>query len=253
MAEETTKIDLGDYQLRYRSIGAGERTLVLLHGFVDTIDVWEKLVPEVSALGRIVLLELRGHGWSGAPQPPFEWESLVADVVQSLDLLDIEKATLVGHSIGGVVALVTASVAPERAESLVILGTRVGSNDKEQRWIDEIVKSGQMNGREGLAHAIWGPMSTRKIEGQPVGMTEVARLIQRLGSEPLLPRLASITTPVLAVAGSEDPAWPAGINEVVDAIDGAEIEVIEGADHWPHLGKAPETGAAIRRFVRGVA
>ncbi|MFP6662882.1 MAG: alpha/beta hydrolase [Deltaproteobacteria bacterium] len=252
MAEETTKIDVGGHQLRYRISGEGDRTIVFLHGFAETIDTWEKLLPELSGIGRLVVLEQRAHGWSSAPEPPYAWEDLARDVIKALDGLGIAKATLIGHSLGGIVALLVAKIAPERVDELVLIGTTTASTPAQQEWADQVVKSGRMNGIEGLAHAIWGPMSREKVEGQPIGMTEVARLLQRLGEEPLTPGLSSIATRTLCLAGTEDPLWPDAVSAVASALGSAASEGIEGADHRAHQGRPAETAAAIRRFL-GVA
>jgi pimeloyl-ACP methyl ester carboxylesterase len=249
MAEETTKIDVGGHQLRYRSEGEGDRTIVLLHGFAETIAIWEKLLPELSGLGRLLVLEQRAHGWSSAPEPPYVWEDLAGDVLKALDGLGIAKATLIGHSLGGIVALMVAKIAPERVDELVLIGTTTESTAGQQKSLDEIVKSGRMNGLEGLAHAIWGPMSRKRVEGQPVGLTEVARLLQHLGQESLTPGLASIRTRTLCLAGTDDSGWPDAVAKVVGALGSAESEGIEGADHWPHQRRPAETAAVIRRFL----
>jgi 3-oxoadipate enol-lactonase/4-carboxymuconolactone decarboxylase len=249
MAEETTKIDVGGHQLRYRSEGEGDRTIVLLHGFAETIDIWQNLLPEISGIGRLIVLEQRAHGWSTAPEPPYAWEDLAGDVVKALDGLGIAKATFIGHSLGGIVALLVAKIAPERVDDLVLIGTTTASTVAQQKWIDEVVKSGRMNGIEGLAHAIWGPMSREKVEGQPIGLTEVARLLQRLGQDSLTLDLASIGARTLCLAGTEDPIWPDAVAAVAGALRSGAREGIESADHWPHRGQPAETAAAIRRFL----
>lgn len=249
MAEETTKVDVGGHQLRYRSMGEGDRAVVLLNGFVNTIDVWDEFVRELGDIGRVVALEQRAHGWSGAPEPPFSWEDLAGDVLAAMDALGIGTAVLVGHDFGGIVALTVARIAPERVEKLVLIGTVTDSSERQQGFLDEVVKSGSMNGLQGLAHSIWGPMSTRKVEGQAAGLTEVARLLQGLGQESLTPRLTAITTPTLCLAGSDDSLWPTRIEAVAEALGAGQAEAIDKADHAPQLSQPAETAAAVRRFL----
>lgn len=249
MADETTKVDVGGHQLRYRSTGEGDRAVVLLNGFVNTIDGWEEFVRELGDVGRVVALEQRAHGWSGAPEPPYSWEDLAGDVLKAMDALEIREASIIGHDLGGTVALMTALVAPERVDKIVLVGTVIDSDARQQSFLDEVVKSGRMNGLQGLAHSMWGPMSTRKVEGQPVGLTEIARLLQGLGEEPLTPRLGGVRQPILCLAGSDDSLWPDRIRAVADALGDAEVEAIEGGDHTPHFSQPAATATAIRRFL----
>ena len=253
MAEETTKIDVGGHELRYRLIGEGDRTIILLHGFAETIDVWNEIVPELRTMGRVLLLELRAHGWSGAPKPPYQWEDLANDVLHAMDGLEISRADIIGHGMGGIVGLHVSRIDRSRVSSLVLIGDSMNETPEQQYLYNEIVKSGRMNGLEGIAHALFGPISREKVEGRPMDLAEVAALVQRLADETITPTLSAVTSRTLCLAGEEDVAWPERMEAIADAIDGAVARGVAGAGETPHVAKPTETATIIRAFLEGEA
>ena len=251
MAEETTKIDVGGHELRYSLSGTGDRTLILLHGFAETIDVWDEILPELQTMGRVLVLELRAHGWSGSPQPPYQWEDLANDVIRAMDALDIASADIVGHGLGGVVGLHLSRIDRSRLSSLVVLGDGTNTAPEQQNLFNEIVKSGRMNGLEGIAHALFGPLSRERVEGRPMDLTEIAALLQRLAEETIAPTLAAVSTRTLCLAGEEDSVWPERMQAIADGIEGAVTAGIAGAGEAPHVTQPAETAAKIRCFIEG--
>lgn len=253
MAEETTKVDVGGHELRYRLIGEGDRTIILLHGFAETIEVWDEILPELRTMGRVLLLELRAHGWSGAPKPPYQWEDLATDVLRAMDGLEIAQADIVGHGLGGVVGLHVSRIDRSRISNLILIGDSMNVTPEQQYLYNEIVKSGRMNGLEGIAHALFGPISRQKVEGRPMDLTEVAALVQRLADETVAPTLAAVATRTLCLAGEDDVAWPERMQSIAEAIEGAVAQGIPGAAAAPHQTNPAETAGAIRTFLEGQA
>jgi pimeloyl-ACP methyl ester carboxylesterase len=253
MAEETTKIDVGGHELRYRLSGEGDRTIILLHGFAETIDVWNDIVPELQSMGRVLLLELRAHGWSGSPKPPYQWEDLAGDVLKAMDGLDIAAADIVGHGLGGLVALHVSRIDRSRVSSLVVIGDGMNATPAQQTLFNEIVKSGRMNGLEGIAHALFGPISREKVEGRPMDLTAVAALVQRLAEETVAPTLAAVSSRTLCLAGERDVSWPERMQAIANGIEGAATASIADVGEVPHVAKPVETAAEIRKFIEAAS
>lgn len=88
----------------YREQGQGE-PLVLLHGFCGSSEYWDQVVPLLSDQYRCIVPDLRGHGSSDAPLGAYTIEQMADDVVHLLDSLELSKVTLLGHSLGGYIAL----------------------------------------------------------------------------------------------------------------------------------------------------
>lgn len=90
--------------IAYQEQGEGE-TVVLLHGFCGSSAYWEKVLPLLAEQYRVICPDLRGHGSTDAPMGAYTIEQMADDVVGLMEELGIEKYTLLGHSMGGYVAL----------------------------------------------------------------------------------------------------------------------------------------------------
>lgn len=108
-------------EFHYQQAGAG-LDVVLIHGVTGDLSIWFlcRAMQALSESRRVTAYDLRGHGYSGAPPTGYTSADHAADLLGLLDELGIERATLVGHSFGGVIALHTAVLAPERVESVVL-------------------------------------------------------------------------------------------------------------------------------------
>ena len=126
-APELRCVDVGGHALRCSLAGCGEPTFVCLHGLVDRIEIWDRLTPGLAARGRVLCVDQRGHGESEAPPGPYGRADLARDVAGVLDALGIARAVLVGHSMGGIVAMATALAHPDRVAGLVLIGTRASA------------------------------------------------------------------------------------------------------------------------------
>jgi pimeloyl-ACP methyl ester carboxylesterase len=229
---ETQKIDLGTHRLRVRSSGAGARTLVCVHGLADTLAIWDELAPRLEPAARVVRYDQRAHGDSTAPTGACSREDLAADLVALLDRLEIDHAVVVGHSLGGVVALTAAIAAPARIAGLVLLGTASECNERAVRWYRDIVRAGEVNALEGLARSIYGPTSKNKVEGWAPGITAIARSLIALHEDPLTPRLGAISCPTAVLVGERDPMGTGAAEILRRNIPGATMQVVPGKGHW---------------------
>ena len=95
----------GDTALHVCDSQAGEHTVVLLHGYLESLLVWDDFVPLLYKRVRVVTLDLPGHGISEVKGEVHTMEYLADTVKGALDVLQIGRCTLVGHSMGGYVAL----------------------------------------------------------------------------------------------------------------------------------------------------
>src|SRR5687767_2908929 len=117
-------ISLGqDLALSYAEQGAIDRpTLVLLHGYSDS---WRSYLPLMASLSdrfRVVAISYRGHGDSSKPADGYDMATLSADVVGVIEALGIDKAIMVGHSMGSLVAQRIALQCPQLVEKLILIG-----------------------------------------------------------------------------------------------------------------------------------
>jgi pimeloyl-ACP methyl ester carboxylesterase len=134
---------IGDgVELAVQDEGDGPPVL-LIHGFPDSSRLWRHQVPALTAVGhRVVVPDLRGFGDSGKPAEveAYGLPHAVADMVAVLDALGLERAAVVGHDWGAMVAWMLATAAPERVERLAVLSVghpaamRRTIEDREKAW-----------------------------------------------------------------------------------------------------------------------
>ena len=95
-------------------------------------------------------IDQRGHGGSGAPPGPYSRAALASDVIAVLDAEGIDRTILVGHSMGGIVAMQAALEFPERIAGLVLIGTTSECREKVAGWYERIALAGDRDGTAGL-------------------------------------------------------------------------------------------------------
>ncbi len=118
--------------ISYSDFGKGA-ALVLLHGFLENQKMWQELVPELSQKNRIITIDLLGHGESACLGYVHSMEENSEIVAAVLSKLRIRKTVLVGHSMGGYVALAFAELYPEKIKGLVLLNSTSKADSEERK------------------------------------------------------------------------------------------------------------------------
>lgn len=132
-------IDRGDFNLSYRVAGtaANGPAALLIHGLGANMAYWHPLLVRRLGEGRrLVMFDLRGHGYSGLPPSGYTSADMAEDAQALLDELAIERVALVAHSFGTAVALQLLRAAPQRITSLIVLDGRVRLLQPMQRLRD---------------------------------------------------------------------------------------------------------------------
>src|SRR5579875_2470927 len=119
---ETIVVD-GD-ALAYAEDGAGS-AVVLIHGFLLDHSIWDGITPRLARRAHVLRPDVRGLGRSSVTPGPYLVETLAADVAALLDAKNIETATIVGHSLGGYIALAFFRMYRERVAALGMVGSRI--------------------------------------------------------------------------------------------------------------------------------
>src|SRR5204863_7343073 len=114
-------VDVGGLSVHVAEAGSGP-PLVLLHGWPQNWYCWRRVVPLLAPKFRLIMPDLRGHGWSDAPRRGYEKEQLADDLVGLLDALQLDEVGMVGHDWGGWVGFLACLRAPERFGGLLALG-----------------------------------------------------------------------------------------------------------------------------------
>ena len=113
-------VELPGLRMHVAEAGTGE-PLVLLHGFPQHWWAWRKVLPGLAAHHHVVAPDLRGAGWTDAPPHGYTEEQLVADVVALLDALELDRGSLAGRDIGGILGYRVCLAHPDRVRRFVCL------------------------------------------------------------------------------------------------------------------------------------
>lgn len=252
--------------LEYSEAGKGT-PVVLLHGFPLCAAIWHEQQRRLSDRYRVITPDLRGHGRSPVPSGVYEMDLLARDVLALLDSLDISKAVIMGHSMGGYVTLAACKHAPERFLALGLIASQAGADTEEGRqgrykMADKVAAEGSKVVVEAMIPKLFAadlPADAPIIEQvrQMILSTQPAGIIGSLKGMALRPDsgplLANLNIPVLLLAGDKDQIIPPEkAKAIASAIRTATLTTLANAGHMPMLELPEETTTAIRNFVSAV-
>lgn len=243
------RINLGSHELCMDVLGSGSPDFLCLHGLVDRLEIWDRLAERLSSFGRVARIDQRGHGESDAPTGPYRREDLARDVSAAIRALGVERAILIGHSMGGIVAMTTALEHPGQVAGLVLIGTASQCTEKVADWYERIALAGEREGVSGLARIIYGEKSRKRIEGDAQGIAHVTRTLRSLFHDPLTPKLPAVRCPALLVVGERDQMGPRASSIIAAELPDAELVVIPECGHWAHVDETDAVFEAIRGWV----
>ncbi|BBH53652.1 alpha/beta fold hydrolase [Fluviispira sanaruensis] len=115
--------EVNRYKTRYWSVGEGSSVILLLHGFALSVEFWSENILEFSKNHKVIALDLLGFGLTDKPKTKPQLEEHPRFVFEFLQKLSIKKVKVVGHSMGGLIAIKFAQMHPEMVESLVLVGS----------------------------------------------------------------------------------------------------------------------------------
>jgi pimeloyl-ACP methyl ester carboxylesterase len=121
---EIETADAGRLRVHYAEAGEGP-PLLLLHGWPQHFWCWRRVVPELAGEFRLICPDLRGFGWSDAPGRGYDNETFAADAIALLDVLELERAGVIGHDWGGFTSFVLGLRHPTRVRALLALSTPI--------------------------------------------------------------------------------------------------------------------------------
>lgn len=237
--------------------------LVLLHGIGASGLDWESQVPEFAPLCRVIIPDLRGFGRSPRGDT-YSVEAFAADVWAALDRLGIDSFNLIGHSMGGAVALRMAVDRPDRIRRLVLADTLpsfvIDTFGKYMFYLYRLVMM-HVFGPKRLAGAVAGKLfpkpehaelRARMAARNTLHDREVyLRTIQALKNWSVADRLDALTMPVLVLAAETDYFPRTDVEKFVDALQYGRLCVFPDTHHHLPLEVPEQFNAAVLEFLRG--
>jgi 3-oxoadipate enol-lactonase len=217
--------------------------VVLSNSLGTTLEMWEPQAAVLARDRRVLRYDMRGHGRSPVPETPYSIADLGADLVGLLDRYGIERASLCGVSLGGMVSMWVAAHAPERVDRLVLCSTSAIMGPPES-WTERaaLVRSEGMAAVADAVVARWftpaftaaRPDVVAAIRAQlaatpPEGYAGCCEAIKDMDQRPDLP---SITAPTLVIAAEGDPSTPpAHARTIAALVPGSRLEVLDRGAH----------------------
>jgi pimeloyl-ACP methyl ester carboxylesterase len=261
------EITLHEQRITYRTAGSGP-VLLMIHGMAGSATTWRQVMPGLATRFTVVVPDLLGHGRSDKPQGDYSLGAFACTLRDLLVALGHERATIVGQSLGGGVAMQFSYQYPERTERLVLVGSgglgrevnrllplltlpgsetvlRLACAAPVRRAIESV---GSAAAHVGLRPApvveeLWRSYSSLADDAARSAFLRTLRAVvdprgQAVSASNRLHLAAEV--PTLIVWGDADPIIPVDHAYAAhDSIPGSRLEIFEGVGHYPHC-EAPE-------------
>jgi pimeloyl-ACP methyl ester carboxylesterase len=246
----------------YEVVGQGE-PVVLIPGTFGNRRSWLKQVGALSGRFQLLLFDPRGAGDTPDPGSSFTPDDLADDVLAAMDAAGIERAHLVGHSLGAHLALLIAARWPHRAHRVVAAAPTLFMDPYLLSVMDtwETLARSDVSdhglhlglvllafGRETFERLV--PAIVREMDRQPMARGTVQRYVECDRRQDLRGMAGRIEAQVLVVCGSDDALpGPGQARAVARAIPGAQVEILAGLGHSPHLEAPPAFNRLVTTFL----
>ncbi len=246
--------------------------LLLLHGFTGSIATWRPHLPLLQQNFRTIALDLIGHGESHSPADPdrYQMESCVKDLIAILEGLSVERAHVLGYSMGGRVALSLAVTEPGRVRSLIIESSSPGLAETTERQarivadetLADMIESEGIEAfvnlwerlplfasQAALPSEIQNALRQQRLQNNPAGLANSLRGMGVGRQESLWRLLPSIDVPTFLIAGELDSKYCKISQEMLGAMPRARLAIIQKAGHAVHLEQPRAFDRTVLQFL----
>jgi pimeloyl-ACP methyl ester carboxylesterase len=278
---EEWEISLHGRRVVYRVAGSGP-PVVLIHGMLNSSSHWQAVARQLASGYRVVAPDLIGHGDSAAPRGDYSLGAHAASIRDLLAAIGIERATIVGHSLGGGVAMQFFYQFPQRVERLVLI-----SSGGLGREVSPMLRTAALPGVSGLlslamrarvVDGLWAGGARMRERGIGAGVyaQAIARALRPLANadarEAFLHTLRAVidvkgqrvsatdrlylleSIPTMIVWGERDNTIPLEHGRKAhESIPGSRFRTLAKAAHFPHLDDSDGLAEVLREFLEQTA
>lgn len=245
--------------------GAGP-PLFLIHGIGASRHSWDGLVSRLRDHFRCISYDLRGHGRSPMPAPPYTLEDLVEDLEALRAELGIERAHFAGHSLGGMIGPAYARRYPHRVRSLGLLSTAAFRTADDSAKVRGVVQAMRAEGIAPVLATLKDRWFTPEFAARSPEVIE-RRMQQVIDTDAevflsvfdiyaeteMAPWLPEITHPCLVLTGENDGGCNPRLNRrIASALPAATLEILPALRHAILLEAADDVAAPVLQFLREV-
>jgi pimeloyl-ACP methyl ester carboxylesterase len=274
---EMKYLELHGDRVAYRDVGTGDEALLLIHGMAGSSETWRGVIPQLSRKYRVVAPDLLGHGKSDKPRGDYSLGAFAVWLRDLLDELGISRATVVGQSLGGGVAMQFVYQHPDYCQRLVLISS--GGLGPDVGWTLRLLSA---PGAELILPAIAPPpvltvgnrlrswfsaagfQSPRGAEiwsaYSSLSDAKTRQAFLRTLRSVVDPRGQAVSAlnrlhltselPTMVIWGDQDSIIPVGHGYALhEARPGSRLEVLEGVGHFPHVERPSEVVDLIDDFI----
>ena len=255
--------------LAFDSVGEGP-PLLILHGLFGSGRNWRRVAGELARSYRVLTVDLRNHGaspWARA----MDYPDMAGDVVRLIERQGLRRASVIGHSMGGKVAMALALLHPQRIDRLVVVDVapvtyadRLSLFAEAMRAIDTLHAASRDEVRQRLAQQVGDPnvvaflmqnlVARNAHFDWRINLAAIAPSIPVLSGFPPALRELRFRRPLHAIVGGRsDYVARADPTAFLPMFSQVRVEVIESAGHWVHAEQPEAFVAAARRALHGAA
>ncbi len=246
----------------YFDTGSGE-VIVLLHGFCGSSEYWSSVIPTLSKHYRVIAPDLRGHGKSTAPNEHDQIEDYAEDVLHLINQLKVDKVTLLGHSMGGYIALAFAEKYSDRLHAFGLIHSTALPDSEQAKTGRE--KNQQIIRQQGMEYFIKQLVPKLFAPDHVVNMKEKIRKVEEIGFQTSAKGaiaalramkdrpdrthiLEQSNLPILLVAGENDMLIPVK-NTFTIKNENITEGLIDGAGHMSMIEVPEDLYNYIQKFM----
>jgi pimeloyl-ACP methyl ester carboxylesterase len=268
-------VEVGGLRVRYRSAGECGSVLVLLHGIGRTLEDWSENMLALGKSHRVFAPDFPGCGFSDKPVLPYTTPFLAGFVRDFLRVLNLERAILVGNSMGGGISLEFSALFPELLEGLVLVAP-AGMGPKGAQFLGlcsipgfgEVISRPSRVGSRRALELLFADRSLMtqaraerdfELSNQPGATRAFLKMLRfmanRRGAKPAfynrsLENAANLRVPTLIVWGVQDHILPVEYAPVAaKIIPGSKLQIYDPCGHFPMLERAQEFNALLLEFL----
>jgi pyruvate dehydrogenase E2 component (dihydrolipoamide acetyltransferase) len=249
--------EFGGLKLRYAKRGEGANTVILIHGFGGDLDNWLFNIDALAERATVYALDLPGHGQSTKAIPDATVAGLARTLLGFMDHVGVKTAQLVGHSLGGVIAMAAAQLDRSRVSSLGLICSAGLGPDIAMNYVDGFIGAQSRRDLKPVLEMLFADASQvsramvddvlkfKRLDGADTALRELAGTVFKDGYQQtvLAEWLKTAAIPSIIVAGAEDKIVPASHSQ------SAGGEVIAGAGHMVQMEQANRVNALLKQLL----
>ncbi|MDA0822402.1 MAG: acetoin dehydrogenase dihydrolipoyllysine-residue acetyltransferase subunit [Proteobacteria bacterium] len=251
-------LNIGDQKIRYLRTGEGQNNIILIHGFGGDLDLWLFTQEPLSSGATVYSLDLPGHGQSSKNVADGSVAGLADVVANFMQALSIDSAHLVGHSLGGAIALQTAVSHPKKVSALSLIGSAGIGPEINGAYIAGFVASESRREIKPLLQQLVGDpelinrtmiddiLKFKRLDGVTDALTKIAAgfLDGDTQTVNLRDSLASLSIPIQVIWGSQDRIIPAKHAQGLPS--NVKVHILDGFGHLVQLEAASDVNKLLQ-------